>query len=271
MKTSPSSSKPANLSDSLHQHVHMYALAASAAGVSLLATAQPGEAEIIYTPTHQSIIENGPKVYLDLDGDGTRDFYIRATFTTTSFATWVKGALAVTPHKGDMIMGYFSASQSLHVANALPAGAVIGSKGKFPRGRKVMAYGGYQFASTYNGFCEGPWVNKKNRYLGLKFNIGGQVHFGWARLNETCTKPGHNHFGGENSAVLTGYAYETIANKAITAGQEQDSDQGVGQLDPTSLTPTEQTPATLGALAKGARGFCIWREQQDSSFVCGKK
>ncbi len=268
MKTS--SSKPVNLSDSLYQHLHMYAVAASAAGVSLLATAQPSEAEIIYTPANKSIVENGPKVYLDLDGDGVRDFYIRATFTTTSFNTWVKGALAVVPHKGDMIMGYFSAGQSLHVAYALPAGAVIGSKGKFPRGRRVMAYGGYQFASTYNGFCEGPWVNKKNRYLGLKFNIAGQVHFGWARLTETCTKAGHNHNGGENTAVLTGYAYETIANKAIVAGQQQENDESIGQPDPTSLMQPEQTPATLGALAKGARGLCLWRGRQDSSFVCEK-
>ena len=60
MKTSPSSLKPVNLSDSLYQHLHMYALAASAAGVSLLAMAQPSEAEIVYTPANVTIGTNIP-------------------------------------------------------------------------------------------------------------------------------------------------------------------------------------------------------------------
>jgi hypothetical protein len=62
MKTSPPPSKPVNVCDSLHQHLHIYALAASAAGVSVLALAQPSEA------------------------DGTTDFKIHDFFTGTSFA-----------------------------------------------------------------------------------------------------------------------------------------------------------------------------------------
>jgi hypothetical protein len=37
------------LSDSVHHQLNMYALAASAAGVSVLALAQPAECKIIYT------------------------------------------------------------------------------------------------------------------------------------------------------------------------------------------------------------------------------
>ena len=43
---------PAQLSQSLNQRVHAYALAASAAGVGVLALAQPAEAKIVYTPAH---------------------------------------------------------------------------------------------------------------------------------------------------------------------------------------------------------------------------
>jgi hypothetical protein len=56
MKTSQRPSKQVHVRDSLHQHLHVYALAASAAGVSMLALAQPGEAEIIYTPANVSIV-----------------------------------------------------------------------------------------------------------------------------------------------------------------------------------------------------------------------
>ncbi len=40
---------PSKLSDSLHQRLNSYALAASAAGVGLLALVQPAQAKIIYT------------------------------------------------------------------------------------------------------------------------------------------------------------------------------------------------------------------------------
>jgi hypothetical protein len=50
---------PASLPASLDQHLNLYALAAGAAGVSLLAFAQPSEAKIVYTPTHKVIGTNG--------------------------------------------------------------------------------------------------------------------------------------------------------------------------------------------------------------------
>ena len=43
---------PRQLSDSLHHRLNAYALAAGAAGVSLLALAGPAQARIVYTPGH---------------------------------------------------------------------------------------------------------------------------------------------------------------------------------------------------------------------------
>ena len=77
MKRSPRPRKPANLSESIHQQLNMYALAAGAAGVSVLALAQPSEAEIKYTPTHVVIGKGGVSIYnLDLNHDGITDFTI---------------------------------------------------------------------------------------------------------------------------------------------------------------------------------------------------
>ncbi len=72
------------------------------------------------------------------------------------------------------------------------------------------------------------------RYLGLKFQIKGETHYGWARLNVSVRAQG----GVNITATLTGYAYETIANKAIIAGKTKGEDESQG--------------ATLGALAAGA-------------------
>jgi len=82
--------------------------------------------------------------------------------------------------------------------------------------------------------CWGPWTNVKNRYLGLKFMVNGKPHFGWARANVSC-----NLSDFKITAVLTGYAYETIPNKAIIAGKTKGPD----------VITVE--PATLGRLALG--------------------
>jgi hypothetical protein len=57
----------------------MYALAAGAAGVGVLALAQPVEAKIVYTPAHRVI---GPdmKYLLDLNHDGLTDFTIANSY-----------------------------------------------------------------------------------------------------------------------------------------------------------------------------------------------
>jgi len=69
--------KTANLSESSNHHLSMYALAASAAGVSLLALAQPAESKIVYTPAH-GVIGRHNKIVLDLNHDGKNDFTLES-------------------------------------------------------------------------------------------------------------------------------------------------------------------------------------------------
>ena len=88
----------------------------------------------------------------------------------------------------------------------------------------------------------GPWVGKgkgvRNRYLGLKFVIHGKVHYGWARLSVTL---GHHRQYGDVSGTLTGYAYQTIPNKAIITGKTKGQDLIIFQ------------PDTRGGLALGRK------------------
>jgi hypothetical protein len=76
MKRSSGPRRTTNLPDSLHQQLNLYALAAGAAGVSLLALAQPSEAKIVYTPANVTLSpQNGiVRHHLDLNHDGTTDF-----------------------------------------------------------------------------------------------------------------------------------------------------------------------------------------------------
>src|SRR4029077_2166715 len=67
------------LSHSLQRDLTLYALAAGAAGVSVLALAQSSEAEVMYTAVHHTISQ-GQKYALDLNHDGLTDFTIQNLF-----------------------------------------------------------------------------------------------------------------------------------------------------------------------------------------------
>jgi len=209
------------LSDSLHHRLNMYALAASAAGVGMLAVAQPAEAKIIYTKTHM-VIAGAEQYYLDLNHDKITDFTI-VNFPDGS-AEW----LYLKPAAGNSEVG--SVTQSgWHFAAAMKKGSAIGPKGHFLGGTGMMA------AAFSTRSSIGPWRNVTNRYLGLKFQIKGKTHYGWARLNVT---------GGSIVATLTGYAYETTANKPIIAGKTKGADV---------IRVSDTTAGSLGRLALGRK------------------
>ena len=74
MKRFPQSPKKPNLSESIGRHLDMYALAASAAGVGVMALAQPAEGKIVFTPANVPIVGT---VNIDLNHDGVADFAIK--------------------------------------------------------------------------------------------------------------------------------------------------------------------------------------------------
>lgn len=243
-------SPPSRLSDKLNQRLNMYALAASAAGVSLLALAPPAEARIVYTKTHQVIAANG--VYpLDLNQDGVVDFLIQEWSDFAFFPLLAKEAL------GNAVqgrVGYQSAS-------ALKRGAWIGPSRGFvksgPNG-EMMAFVAYD-TETGSRVSGGPWVNVTNRYLGLQFEIHRKTHYGWARLSVRV-------MGNKVTGTLTGYAYETIAGKRLRAGQKIEADYPAFQQESIHTEASvpgaaaqSPRPASLGALALGAQGLPLWR------------
>jgi hypothetical protein len=244
-----------SLSDSLSQRLNVYALVAGAAGVAALALAQPSEAKIVYTPTHRKIPLNKDFI-LDLNHDGTSDFRFRIYASDVNGVRGTSGTrdsafLWIYPQvKGNQVVGM------VPHASALRAGVKIGSKRTFNSGRGSM--GGVDFISGDGPQYYGPWANSgkpvDNHYLGLEFVINGKIHFGWARLNVRI----YRNPEATVSAVLTGYAYETIPGKPIVAGVTKEPDDApIVSLN----TPTPKV-ATLGILALGAPPLSIWRRDQ---------
>jgi hypothetical protein len=244
MKRSSRPRRTASLSESIHHQLNMYALAASAAGVGALALAQPSEAKIVYTPAHRVIGVNS-SYDLDLNHDGIADFIFSNTISCISgYCTYrlsLDGAVAA-----NRVVGYYHGTQVFF--SALKRGARIGPRAPFKRYFGSMV----EVIRTARSHVVGPWANTKSRYLGVKFDIKGKTHYGWARFNVTVQKT-------KIVPVLTGYAFETIPGKAIIAGATKGPDDGEPTASFNTHTPE---PATLAKLALGAPTLAIWRREE---------
>jgi len=229
--TSTRSRATAGLNKTLEKNLIVYVAAAAATGVGALALVQPAEAKIVYTPTNVNIT---PGLGLDLNNDGITDFIFKATYTYSTDVGGVSWASILPAQSGNRIWGKKVSGNFGYndVASALRPGVTIRANKKLQSRYRVMCDN-----SAHTDFGSW-WFMKKPRYLGLKFYVDGQAHYGWARaeFSEGCT-----------SGVLTGYAYETVPNKSIKTGKTHGPDVITVQ------------PATLGHLARGASGLLAWR------------
>ena len=246
MKSASRSARtPSQFSSALQQNLNAYALSAAAAGVAVLAVHPRADAEVIYTPADIRIA-NGARLELDLDHDGVADFKLinDLHLSTTPFGDdlSIKGAV-----KGNEI-SESNPKRFYYFANALASGVQVGPGASFRPHPANMAYASLTAFTYVSG---GPWKNATNRYLGLKFLINGEVHYGWARLTVSARK--HQE---EVHAVLTGYAYETVANQPIMTGQTAENRASASHADSPAFFQ-------LGLLALGMDGLALWRSDQN--------
>jgi hypothetical protein len=215
--------------------------------VGILALALPAEAKIIYTPAHRFIGVN-QTIPVDLNHDGKTDFSLQNVSNTfEGSGQGFLNALPAQPSNG--VVGFGTSLFQRPYAFALRAGNRIGPRAQFVFGKYIYML----YANATHG-CHGSWNDVKHRYLGVEFVVKGEIHYGWARLKTSCN-PGNRKI----TALLTGYAYETIANKPIIAG----ATKGPDDAEPaTSLNTPTPEPATLGMLALGERGLSIWRREE---------
>jgi hypothetical protein len=232
-----------------------YAAAAMAAGVGALALAQPAEGEVVITrkkipiPVSNYYFPPPKPVYISLNNNGINDF----SFSLYSFAYHqTTNILTVRPLEGGALQGKDGAGVngfSRFYASELKRGAKIGPSAQFSsngfgaaveREIKWVNSSSVSFSRQY-----GNWGgNPSNTYLGVKFLISGETHYGWVRL--TVATGAH-----EMAATITAYAYETEANKRILAGTPENGEAAV-------VIDENQKPS-LGALAAGADGLPRWR------------
>jgi hypothetical protein len=86
----------------------------------------------------------------------------------------------------------------------------------------------------------GNWAGGNDAYLGLRFDINGNVHYGWARV---IVNPDNVYDAGEIPTI----AYNTVPDQPVFAGQ---------------FDRVAPEPGTLGLLALGSAGLAFWRRRK---------
>jgi len=91
------------------------------------------------------------------------------------------------------------------------------------------------------------WLPGTTGYVGLQMDLGGQLHYGWARLNYGLNI--------DDPVTISGFAFQSDPNVTILAG-----DTGGG---PAPI-PEPGTWAAAALLAGGA-AFARWRKRRDGT------
>ena len=149
---------------------------------------------------------------LDLDGDTNVDFQLYHYTTVTSgfynFLLINRNFNSQNAILGSVVNDAFG---TVRYPFALDDNALISSANpNWISDNFDMYINQRDYCYLNSNWCDGL-SKTTNKYLGLKFEFNGEIHYGWARL-EVGTDP--------SDWILKDYAYNTIAGEPIEAGQQ---------------------------------------------------
>ena len=163
------------------------------------------ELDIVYKDIEPDFMSKniGDFYDLDLNNDGTIDFFI-SSFISSDYE-W----LVIEAPDLNSSNGCISIEPWYDVALPLSIGTEItnpNNQGFYSNGAYIAT--GYCFLAQES--CDYDWKDKNDKYLGLRFLVNGQTHYGWARLDVTSA----------SNWVIKDYAYNATPNLPILAGQK---------------------------------------------------
>jgi hypothetical protein len=259
--------EPAHLSGKLDARLLTYAIAASAAGVGMMAQPHAAEAEVIATPANISVPQDGGLIQFDINRDGQMDFGLswvhedasghhRKTCSSLCPPPTISELKIVPARAANEIWQVgskvgFGGTSDYYCAAALAPGRRVNAAAKFTPGEKGMFWY-YQFFGGAVSACPFRLFDGHGPYLGVEFlDTGGNLHYGWVRVSI-----------GQGRVTITGYAYETTPNMVIKTGVTHGPVGDARTTEPIMLNPGS-APASLGMLALGAPGLVAWRRPEE--------
>jgi len=167
------------------------------------------DAQIVYTDINPDTVLDGgntPPIftayyYLNLDNDTAKDF--KMGHCEVGFPTDAN----IRPLSTGEIL-YDNSITTRNYALALNYGATIDNN--TPTWTNSISYLGYHH-SLQGVNMEGNWIGVSDKYLGLRINLNGQWHYGWAKCDVAALI---------DTYTIKEYAYNTTPNQGITAGDK---------------------------------------------------
>jgi len=208
MKSSNHNSSSGNL----HKRIKAYS-AMAGAFVTLTPASQ---AAVVHTEIDpDTMIFSGTTLFIDLNGDQINDISLMAESDSTFYTgTSVQLNLAMAfVGSGNAIAGASStystfggSTTTYQIAYGLNPGIPISNSMSFNSGTEPHVLG--QYLVSY-GTWMGNFVDVVDKFLGVRFLINGNVHYGWVRLDVELS--------GASAPKITvkGYAYEDVPNTQI--------------------------------------------------------
>jgi hypothetical protein len=204
---------------------------ASLAG-TITAAVGTASAQVNYTDLNPDVLVTGnlDTYSLDLNGDNMSDFVFTTLLDSLSGSTTMYGVPITynVVYAGALIYpvtgnSWAATSSSSYLFN-VPQGSSIGSANSWSSSDgavglmaeiTVPALG---YSVTYP---VGPFLGTTG-FIGLKFNAGGNTHYGWVRVEV-----------GANGEFLSikDYAFDATPNTAIVAGETGSGPVGINEVD----------------------------------------
>lgn len=215
--------------NTLNLKIKRYAALAGGVVASSAASAQVNYTDVSPDVT---ISTSGTTQYvLDLDGDLTGElaFVVSSgsnpgTFSSVSYTVNFAGAGAAFGTSAASTNGWMGSGT---VPSNVPTSNMIGSTGTFVQafgtlGASQTTYLGAPYGGTYGPYTDGNFLGSEG-YIGIRFDISGATHYGWARVEVASDG---------KSLTIKDYAYDQTAGAAIPAG---DVGTGIDELNIENL------------------------------------
>jgi hypothetical protein len=225
---------PERLARPVEQRLRSYGVIAGAT----LAIALPAHAEVVFTPNHTNL--QGGTYEIDLNHDGVSDISLSIGVTVSTRFTYVSlraHGLEQSDAIAETIIPGFA--RALNSQEIVKSNHVFGTNELLAAGSNIESGG------------IGSFFHANNRYLGVKFVIDSQVHYGWVGFSRVSVDR------TSLIAHLSGYAYETQPNKPIRAGDTG----GLEKQAPQSVVQPPIGSTSLQLLAAGHVANSAWLQR----------
>ena len=143
----------------------------------------------------------------DFNEDGKIDVHLALL---GNIGTWVMRLIPDDSEDANFVINEGEASGGAKIINYGDNISSATNMYKIGSGWGDLLYGHWDSSGNY-----GHWTGEQtNKYLGFKFDIGGNYHYAWLYLSTKI------HADDDMEFTVQSYAYNTVPNEAIFAGDE---------------------------------------------------